>query len=63
MAEQIITPIMLTKEEAKLLKKPKSTLALKIDRIVYTTDEEVMEYTVSIFMSNKHDFEIVLHED
>lgn len=62
-AEQIISPIMLTKEEAKLLKQPKNTLALKIDRIVYTTDEEVMEYTVSIFMSNKHDFEIVLHED
>lgn len=62
-AEQIITPIMLAKEEAKLLNEPKNTLALKIDRIVYTIDEEVMEYTVSIFMSNKHDFEIVLHED
>ena len=62
-AEQIITQIILNKEEAKLLKQPRNTLALKIDRIVYTSDEKVMEYTVSIFMSNKHDFEIVLHED
>ena len=49
-AEQIITPIILNKEEAKLLKQPRNTLALKIDRIVYTSDEKVMEYTVSIFM-------------
>ena len=54
---------MLNKEEAKLLKQPRNTLALKIDRIVYTSDEEVMEYTISIFMSHKYDFEIVLHED
>lgn len=62
-AEQIITPVMITKEEAKLLEQPVNTLALRIDRVVYTDQEEVMEYTVSIFMSNKHDFEVVLHED
>lgn len=62
-AEQIITPIMITKEQAFLLKCEVNTLALKIDRIVYTDQEEVMEYTSSIFLTDKHEFEVVLNEN
>lgn len=62
-AEQIIKPVLITKEEADLLEQPINTLALRIDRIVYTDKDEIMEYTVSIFMSNKHDFEVVLQQD
>jgi len=59
-AEQIIKPILLTKDEAKLLGQLHNTLALKIDRVVYTTEETIMEYTSSIFLSQKYDFEVVL---
>ena len=59
-AEQIIKPILLTKDQAQLLGQALNTLALQIDRIVYTTEEKIMEYTSSIFLSSKHDFEIVL---
>ena len=59
-AEQTIKPILLSKEQAKILKQPVDSLALQIDRTVYTTEEKVMEQTRSIFLSQKHDFEIVL---
>lgn len=62
-AEQSIKPVMITKEQAKLLNALPNTLALQIDRTVYTDKEEVMEYTSSIFMTNHHEFEIVLHEN
>lgn len=62
-AEQSIKPVMITKEQAKLLNAAPNTLALQIDRTVYTDKEEVMEYTSSIFMTNHHEFEVVLHEN
>jgi GntR family transcriptional regulator len=62
-AEQVIKPIMLDKNSAEILNKDVDTLALKIDRVVYTDKEEVMEYTSSIFLTDKHEYEIVLHED
>ncbi|MDS0528074.1 GntR family transcriptional regulator [Clostridium sp. SHJSY1] len=62
-AEQVIKPIMLDKESAELLNQDITTLALKIDRVVYTDKEEVMEYTSSIFLSDKHEYEVILHEN
>ena len=62
-AEQVITPVMITKEQAGLLQCEINTLALKIDRVVYTEFEEVMEYTSSIFLTDKHEFEVVLNEN
>jgi len=59
-AEQIIRPILLNKMEAKILDQAKNSLALKINRRVYTAKDEVMEYTESVFLSQKHDFEVVL---
>lgn len=62
-AEQSIKPIMITEEQAKLLKADPNTLALEIDRVVYTDEEAVMEYTSSIFMTDQHEFEVVLHQN
>ncbi|MGL4336330.1 MAG: GntR family transcriptional regulator [Turicibacter sp.] len=60
-AEQIISPVIITDEQARLLKNEKDSLALKIDRVVYTDEDKIMEYTSSIFMTDKHEFEIILH--
>lgn len=62
-AEQVITPIMITEEQASLLQCERNTLALKIDRVVYTQLDEVMEYTSSIFLTDKHEFEVVLNQN
>jgi len=62
-AEQSIKPVMITEEQAKLLKADPNTLALEIDRVVYTDEEAIMEYTSSIFMTDQHEFEIVLHQN
>lgn len=62
-AEQVISPVIIDELVAQLLNQQKNTLALKIDRVVYTDKEEVMEYTNSIFITNKHEYEIVLHEN
>ena len=59
-AEQIIRPTILNDAQAELLKQPKNDLALRINRRLYTQKGEVMEYTESIFLSQKHDFEVVL---
>jgi GntR family transcriptional regulator len=60
-AEQIIEPIMLSKEEAKLLKQKGGTLALKLKRTSYIEDGTPIEYTISIFRSDKYQYEIVLN--
>ena len=62
-AKQVINPILLNKSQAKLLDVDLNTLALKIDRVVFTDKEEVLEYTSSIFITDKHQYEIVLNED
>lgn len=62
-AEQIIKPIALNQEQATLLKQPLHTLALQVNRVVYTDQETVMEYTISIFLTQKHDFEIILNQN
>ncbi|AOR22821.1 GntR family transcriptional regulator [Clostridium taeniosporum] len=62
-AEQVISPIIIDNLTADLLNQDNDTLALKIDRLVYTDKEEIMEYTNSVFITGKHQYEIVLHED
>lgn len=60
-AEQIIEPILLSKEEAKLLKQDEGTLALKLKRTSYIENGTPVEYTISIFRSDKYQYEIVLN--
>lgn len=60
-AEQIIEPITLSEEESKLLKQEKNTLALKLKRTSYTDGELPIEYTISIFRSDKYQYEITLN--
>ena len=62
-AKQVINPIMLGKSQSKLLNVDLNSLALKIDRVVFTDKEEVLEYTSSLFITNKHQYEIILNED
>ena len=59
-AEQVIRPVYLKGEEAKLLDQKNGDLALLIKRHSYTENEEVLEYTESIFLSQKHDLQIAL---
>jgi GntR family transcriptional regulator len=59
-AEQIIRPIQLKEDQAEQLEQEKGDLALQIKRHLYTKNKKVMEYTESIFLSQKYDFQIVL---
>ncbi|MGL5642396.1 MAG: GntR family transcriptional regulator [Paraclostridium sp.] len=60
-AEQIIEPIMLSKQEAELLKQDLGTLALKLKRTSYIDGDIPVEYTISIFRSDKYQYEILLN--
>jgi GntR family transcriptional regulator len=60
-AEQVIEPIMLSKQEANLLKQRKGTLALKLKRTSYIEGNIPVEYTISIFRSDKYQYEISLN--
>lgn len=62
-AKQTINPIILNKSQAKLLNSELNSLALKIDRVVFTDKDEVLEYTSSLFITDKHQYEIILNED
>lgn len=62
-AKQVINPIALDKSHSKLLNVDLDSLALKIDRVVFTDKEEVLEYTSSLFITDKHQYEIILNED
>ena len=61
-ARQVINPIILSKSEARILNVDLSTLGLKIDRIVFTDKNDVLEYTSSLFMTDKHQYEVILNE-
>jgi len=63
MAKQVINPIVLDKAQSKLLNVDLNSLALKIDRVVFTDKEDVLEYTSSLFITDKHQYEIILNED
>ena len=57
-AIQTIEPITLNKESSKLLNRDINSLALKFARKVYTKDQSILEYTISIFTSDKHQYQI-----
>lgn len=59
-AEQIIEPIMLSEEESKILNTEEGSLALKIDRNSYDINNQPIEYTISIFRSDKYQYELAL---
>ncbi|MGL6108051.1 GntR family transcriptional regulator [Romboutsia sp.] len=59
-AVQTVEPIILNKVDAQSLNQQINSLALKFDRVVYTQEDEVLEYTISIFTSDKHQYQIVL---
>lgn len=61
-ARQVINPIILSKSEARILNVDLSTLGLKIDRIVFTDKNDVLEYTSSLFITDKHQYEVILNE-
>ena len=61
-AIQTIEPITLNKESSKLLNRDINSLALKFDRKVYTKDQSILEYTISIFTSDKHQYQIMMTE-
>lgn len=59
-AVQTIDPTKLNKSDANVLKQKVNSLALKFDRVVYTQDNEILEYAISIFTSDKHQYQIIL---
>lgn len=59
-AVQTIDPTKLNKSDANILKQRVNSLALKFDRVVYTQDNEILEYAISIFTSDKHQYQIIL---
>lgn len=61
-ANQMIEPIILSKEESMKLKVEENSLALKIHRNSYEESGNPLEYTISIFRSDKYQYEIVLND-
>ncbi|MGL5348918.1 MAG: GntR family transcriptional regulator [Peptostreptococcaceae bacterium] len=61
-AVQTIEPIMLNKHEADSLNQKLNSLALKFDRVVYTEEDEIIEYTISTFTCDKHQYQIELND-
>jgi len=59
-SEQVIRPIILNDTQADLLQQAQNSLALRINRRLYTQKDEVMEYSEFVFLSQKYDFEVVL---
>ena len=50
------------KRAGKVLNRDINLLALKFDRKVYTQDQSILEYTISIFTSDKHQYQIMMTE-
>lgn len=61
-AEQTMEPIMLSEEECNILDAEDGTLALKIQRNSYNAYNQPIEYTISIFRSDKYQYELILSE-
>ncbi|MCC0662266.1 GntR family transcriptional regulator [Clostridioides sp. ZZV14-6154] len=61
-AEQVMEPIILSDEESKLLETEEGSLALKLHRNSYNKEGNPIEYTISIFRTDKYQYEIVLSE-
>lgn len=56
--EQTIDPLKLEHNIGEKLHCEKGSLALDIRRTSYTTDDEIIEYTISIMRSDKYQYEI-----
>lgn len=61
-AIQTIEPIALDKKTSNILNRDMNSLALKFDRKVYRQDDSILEYTISIFTSDKHQYQIMMTE-
>ena len=61
-ATQSIEPIILCEDESKLLEVEEGSLALKIQRNSYDIQGEPIEYTISVFRSDKFQYELILSE-
>ena len=61
-ATQTIEPIVLCEEESRILEAEKGSLALKIQRNSYDIKGEPIEYTISVFRSDKFQYELILSE-
>ena len=61
-AIQTIEPISLNKDSSDILNKDINSLALKFDRKVYIKEGNVLEYTISIFTSDKYQYQIMMTE-
>lgn len=61
-ATQSIEPIILCEDERKLLEAEEGSLALKIQRNSYDIQGEPIEYTISVFRSDKFQYELILSE-
>lgn len=59
-ANQIMEPIIISKEESEILKVEEKSLALKIHRNSYEENGRPIEYTISVFRSDKYQYEIAL---
>ncbi|MGL5693703.1 MAG: GntR family transcriptional regulator [Peptostreptococcaceae bacterium] len=59
-ANQMMEPIMISKEYAQKLNVRENDLALKIHRNSYEEEGYPIEYTISIFRSDKYQYEIAL---
>lgn len=61
-AIQTIEPIALNKDNSNILNRDINSLALKFDRKVYVKEGNVLEYTISIFTSDKYQYQIMMTE-
>ncbi|MGF7058912.1 GntR family transcriptional regulator [Brassicibacter mesophilus] len=59
-AKQSIEPTILDEYEGSMLMIPKDTMALLFRRKTYLVDGRVIEYTKSIYRSDKYKYEIIL---
>ncbi len=59
-AKQTIEPIVLNEYECKLLNQKPNSIALMFKRTTYTEDGTPIEYTNSIYRSDRYKYEIIL---
>ncbi|MBM7555952.1 GntR family transcriptional regulator [Halanaerobacter jeridensis] len=59
-ARQTIEPTVLTNEESDLLSLPKESLALLFRRTTYLSNDDIIEYTKSIYRSDEYKYEVLL---
>lgn len=60
-AKESFKPVLINKNDAKILNVKEGTAAMKIERITYE-NENIIEYTVSISRGDKFEYNVVLEE-